>query len=839
MKRGWPQALAIALAIALAVALAVLAPALVGSDVAAQDSPVRTQGQSAEGQPVQTQAVQDPPQPPGVLDVPVRARLVADSASRTQRTIERLAAVGDLSAEVAGAARRHEDLQALYDAMVALEFVRLERLSRLRDQALLEDGRLETLQDQLGGRLTQLSEIRERWTRQRADWQRWRSDLRAEPEFDAVAPVLATTLARIDTVIERTSNAALALLALQQQTEDLRAEIERLDAEVVAIRAVRRRALLERDKPVLLSAGHREALGEVDWGEWSPLAAVQPRSYFAFARAHTGLLLFHLLLAVAIGLGARRLRGAGASGDTSSGGDGEDRGDDDAWGGLLAHPWLLGLFASVVVAMQRIILAPPLWDVLLWVLFGAAAAVLSRALFDVRALRWTVGLLAALYPVLLLFEVVQLPVPAFRLALAAVAAAALPLFLVLGRSRTRAAEAAGSSDPRRTWPLRIGAIMWGVVLLAVVTGYDALGLWALHATVTSTAVVFVVVLAFALVRFALPVLLRGAEAGRRLRGAGVQVVQRILVLLRVALVTAAALVLLDVWGIAESPVATWRQIWNFQLLGQPIEVTVGGVIVALLVVYVALLVSGVVRTLVTADVERRQAGDRGLGESISRLVHYAVITMGVVVALAAMGVELQNFAIVAGALGIGVGFGLQNVVNNFASGLILLFERPVRVGDTVVVDDVWGTIQKIGLRSTIMVTFDQSEMIVPNADLVSEKVTNWTLSNPSARVILPVGVAYGSPISQVIGILVDSALSQDDVLNEPPPEALFVGFGDSSLDFELRVWVSNIRRRLHVRSEVLIDVERRLTAADIEIPFPQRDLHLRSVDPDTLAKWTQ
>jgi hypothetical protein len=599
------------IATVLLVLFAPLASGWAASSLAGQEP--AQQGQAGSAQQAEAQA-QRPPQPPGVLEVPARARVVADSASRARRGIERLATVEDLARELAEAARRQEDLRALYNSMVALEFVRLERLSRLRDQALLEDGRLATLQDQLGERLTELSEIRTRWTQQRADWQRWRSGLRGEPEFGAVEPVLRTTLARVDTVIAATSAAAVGLLELQQHTEDLRADIERLDAEVVAIRAQRRRALLERAEPVLLSGAHREALRGIDWSEWSPLAAVHPRSYFAFGRANVGLLLFHLLLAVVIGFGAQRLRG-----DRS----GELDEDDHGWGGLLAHPWMLGVFVSVTVAMQRIILAPPLWDVLLWVLFGAVATVLSRALFDVRALRWTVALLAALYPVLLLFEVVQLPGPAFRLALAVVAAVALPLFLVLGRWRTRAAEAAGSSDPRRTWPLRIGAIMWGVVLVAVVVGYDALGLWALHATVTSAAVVFVVVLGFALVRAALPLLLRGAQTGRRLRGAGVQVVQRVLLLLRVALVTGALLVLLDVWGIAESPVATWRRIWNFQLLARPVEVTVGGVIVAVLVVYVALLVSGVVRTMVTADVERRQAGDHGLGESISKLVHYA------------------------------------------------------------------------------------------------------------------------------------------------------------------------------------------------------------------------
>jgi potassium-dependent mechanosensitive channel len=242
-------------------------------------------------------------------------------------------------------------------------------------------------------------------------------------------------------------------------------------------------------------------------------------------------------------------------------------------------------------------------------------------------------------------------------------------------------------------------------------------------------------------------------------------------------------------------------------------------------------VSWRLRTAVRSEVARRVDFDRGVGDSINRLLHYSLITVGVFVALSAIGVQLQNFAIIAGALGIGIGFGLQNVVNNFVSGLILLFERPVRVGDTVVLDGEWGTIRKIGLRSTIMLTFDQSEMIVPNADLVSEKVTNWTLSNPIARMIMPVGVAYGSDITNVLDILREAGRAHESVLDEPEPMALFVGFGDSSLDFELRVWVREIRLRLEVRSVVLTEVERRLTEAGIEIPFPQRDMHVRSVDP--------
>jgi potassium-dependent mechanosensitive channel len=783
----------------------------------------------ARAQEPSPQDAQQPAAPiavPNVFEVATRARIVADSAARAERTIERLGTVGAFAAEIDEAQQRQADLQALLGAIIDMEFVRLERLSRLRDQALLEDGRLETLHGRLIDRLTQLGELRARWAGHQQNWRDWRATYRGQPDYAAIQPDVEHAIERIERVVTQASEAATQLLALQRRTEELRADIEQINVVVTAIRTGRRRALLERVEPMLLSAEHRAQLADETWREWRPMEALQPAAYPAFVRANLGLLAFHIVLAVLLGLIARwvRLRTIAA--------------EPDAWGGLLAHPWALGVFGSVVLAMQRITLAPPLWDVLLWAVFGVIAALLSRPLFEARALRLTVFLLAGFYPGFLLLEVIQLPAPLFRLGLAAVAAAAVPVFLLLGRRRVAVARAEESQDPRRIWPLRIGAAVWALVLLAVLLGYDALGRWILHATVTTAAMVFVVVLVFALARAALPMLLRGAETGRRLRGVGVQLAQRLIFLFRIAVVVVATLVLLDIWGVAESPVATWQWIVSRGFSVGPLNVTVGGILMGVLVIYVAVLLSGLTRTLVTADVERRQDGDRGLAESISRLVHYAIITVGALVALAVLGVELQNFAIVAGALGIGVGFGLQNVVNNFASGLILLFERPVRVGDTVVVNDVWGTIQKIGLRSTVMVTFDQSEMIVPNADLVSEKVTNWTLSSPTARIILPVGVAYGSSISRVLEVLVASAFAHDAVLKEPPPEALFVGFGDSSLDLELRVWVSNIRQRLQVRSVILTEVERRLAEAGIEIPFPQRDLHLRSVDAEALSPWT-
>jgi potassium-dependent mechanosensitive channel len=756
--------------------------------------------------------------PPPAFEVVSRARQVSDSAAQAERAVARLAATTAIEGDLSAAVRRHGELQALLASLVETEYARPERLSRIRDQALLEDQRLDGLRDRTLSRLEELGELRGEWTARQRFWRDWQTALRPDPDYPLVSQDIANVAGRIDGLLDSASSAVTGILALQRRIEELRTGNEEIAASVTALRAGGRAGLLRRTEPLLLSAPHLAQLRAADRPRWRPADVVPVDAYVTFFRQNAGLLAFHVFFALLVGALARRLRPVARP----------ERG----WSGMLDHPWALGILASTTIAIQRIILAPPLWDFLLWTLFSATAALLAARLFAVRALRLTVYLLAATYPVFLLLEALRLPTPTLRLVVAALAATVLAVFALLARRRTAAAAAASSRDPRRIWPLRIGAGLWAVVLLATGLGYDTLGRWVLHATVTSAAVVFVVILLVAVLRGSISTLLRveGQGRGRVLRRVGVPLAHRIMQLLQVLLVFGAILVLLDVWEVAQSPVTMWRLIIDAGFTVGSTRVTVGRILVGALVLYIASLASWILRTAGQADVYRRWHLDRGVGESINRLLHYLLITIGFLTALAILGVQLQNFAIMAGALGIGIGFGLQNVVNNFVSGLILLFERPVRVGDTVVVEGEWGTIRKIGLRSTVMLTFDQSEMIVPNADLVSEKVTNWTLSNPMARLIMPVGVAYGSSIDDVLAILRDAGRAHDAVLADPPPQALFVGFGDSSLDFEVRVWIREIRLRLEVRSAVLSDVERRLGEAGIEIPFPQRDLHVRSVD---------
>jgi small-conductance mechanosensitive channel len=273
-------------------------------------------------------------------------------------------------------------------------------------------------------------------------------------------------------------------------------------------------------------------------------------------------------------------------------------------------------------------------------------------------------------------------------------------------------------------------------------------------------------------------------------------------------------------------------------LGIPLgsyTLTMQSVLVGLGIIYGALLISRAIQTILLDEIMPRNNIDLGVQLSIARLVHYTILLIGFLVLLQVMGVSLTKLTILGGALGVGIGFGLQTIVNNFASGLILLFERPIKVGDTIELGTEMGVVRHLGLRSTIIKTFDNAEIVVPNSDLITAQVTNWTLAERRARVKLPVGVAYGSDIPTVLEILLRVAGEHPMILTTPPPRALFLAFGASSLDFELRVWIADFNNRRQVQSELNQEINSEFADAGIEIPFPQADLHIRTVDEEAAA----
>ncbi|HTM08066.1 MAG TPA: mechanosensitive ion channel domain-containing protein [Verrucomicrobiae bacterium] len=248
-----------------------------------------------------------------------------------------------------------------------------------------------------------------------------------------------------------------------------------------------------------------------------------------------------------------------------------------------------------------------------------------------------------------------------------------------------------------------------------------------------------------------------------------------------------------------------------------LHITMGDVLSFALTVWAAFLVSRFVRFLLEEDVYPRVALGRGLPYAISTVLHYVILLAGFFAAVAALGFDMTKVTILAGAFSVGVGFGLQNIFNNFVSGLILLFERPVKIGDVVQIDDASGVVEHIGIRASIIRTPNGSEIIVPNGKLISERLTNWTLSNRRRTIELPVSVAQGADPGHVIALLERVAAEHPLVTEEPPPQALVVKLSPDALAFELRAWTGEIERWMQIRSELAINVSATLAAEKIAL----------------------
>ena len=269
-----------------------------------------------------------------------------------------------------------------------------------------------------------------------------------------------------------------------------------------------------------------------------------------------------------------------------------------------------------------------------------------------------------------------------------------------------------------------------------------------------------------------------------------------------------------------------RQVLRAEATIGSLTLSLGAVLAFAVTVWLSFVVSRLLRFVLAEDVYPRLDLAPGMPYALSSLLHYAVLLIGFFMALAATGLQLDRFALLAGAFGVGIGFGLQTIVNNFVSGLILLFERPVKVGDTVQVGSLSGEVRHIGIRSSTLRTFDGADVILPNGELVSGAVTNWTLADRLRRIDIPVGVAYGSDPERMIALLRGVAVNHPLVIEQPAPVAFFMGFGDSALNFELRCWTETFDKWVATRSDLLTQINKALTEAGIEIPFPKRDVQV-------------
>ncbi|WP_439185446.1 mechanosensitive ion channel domain-containing protein [Carboxylicivirga taeanensis] len=261
-----------------------------------------------------------------------------------------------------------------------------------------------------------------------------------------------------------------------------------------------------------------------------------------------------------------------------------------------------------------------------------------------------------------------------------------------------------------------------------------------------------------------------------------------------------------------------------------ISFTAGNVLLFFLIIWLSVVISGFIRVILEDDVLNNVSLAKGVPRMISVVIRFSLISAGVILAVSAVGMPLNQLTILFSAFSVGIGFGLQNIVNNFVSGVILLFERPIQIGDTVEIGPLMGTIKSMGIRSSKVRTFDGAEVIVPNANLISNELINWTLSDKRRRIEIISGVAYGSDVYKTQKLMLDAISQHPDVLKDPAPLVLFNDLGESSLDFRLLFWTDNFDNWIIIKSEMIFKIHDALYEAGITIPFPQRDLHIKTSD---------
>ncbi len=769
------------------------------------------------------------PRPIPVAEVPVRVEEVPPLLRDVEARTTPPAAIGEIEGRVAAEARlvAERAVQTLSELEQAADLDWLsdaengwrqeERLLSEWDRALFEY--LKTIEAELA----RLKELRALWT---VTSKALVADAAPAPLTSRVKAVLA----EIKTVRKLVEARRDVALETQNQVAQLKVQTGDVLARIVETRTRMLSTLLARDQRALWSAWRADAR-EAPALERLRAAWASDRTALAdWARRRgghvpTGLALFVAVLATALALRRRALHWGADDESLRSAARIFERPIAVAFIGFLLltpvfrgeAPAILRKLATLVLLVPLVRALPPLLDGPVLRLFWVAVAfVLCDRARDLLS--------AAPFLERLLF--------------AAETAVAIAVLWWLSRPARLAELRLGERGLR--WLracVRLALALLAVALAANVLGYVRLARLLGDGTLRSG---YALVGAYALMRIldglvVLGLRLRPFRALRVVDHRRARISAAVRRLLRAGVLALWIVVALGIYQIREPVWKIALGVFGAELRVGALGLSLGDVLAFLVTLVVSYLLSRLVRTLIEEDVFPRFTAQRGIPYAVSTFAGYAVLTLGFLLALTAAGIDFGRVIIFASALGVGIGLGLQDVVKNLVSGAILLFERPIQIGDAVQLGELLGVVQRIGLRSSTVRTMDGAEVIIPNGQLVAEPIVNWTLSDRRRRITLPVGAAYGSDPERVIAILLEAARSHPRILAEPAPSAVFMGFGESSCDFQLFAWTDSFDDWVHIRSELAMAVGRTLHEAGIEIPFPQRELHLRSVDPKSLA----
>ena len=689
---------------------------------------------------------------------------------------------------------------------------KLRKLMKFKKQIKQQSELLEENRKSLRKAITQFQTWRKEWLGEKKSWDEWQDSFLKEDSLDQLKPTFLKTSYEIDRALDLIRPQLESALRIQARAGGLQKKINVIIFEIESLIA-QSSALYDEAAPMFSSRyisqfgggemwyAVRDGLDEISW----------PTARFFAKQGWVIIIQSGIFLAAIITIYRKR----------------KLLNDLEQWQFLAKRPFSAGLFFATIatILIYEYTAAPDEWRLINIGIAGISFARISGSIIKDSWKRHLVYGLVILLIVTNLLNIIRFPLPLYRLY--TLLAALICFFFCLRWAKENLRH---KGHVLYIWLLRLGSFFFVFIIFADIWGKQALALHMFVSFIISFATVFIFILLMYMIRGALEQQL-SKYAQLRVMKHTKAIIRRATLILGVGIWIFLLPLILMIWGAYDSLEEAMNGFYaiGFSLGSQ--RINLGLLLGSAGVVYGSFILSWIIREVFMEEMLIRRKVEKGIRLSVETLLHYVFIFVGFLLALWVLGFKFTNLTIVLSALGVGIGFGLQGVVNNFVSGLILLFEQPVRVGDTIEIDGKWSDIKKIGLRSTIVKTFDQADVIIPNADLISNQVTNWTLSNRIVRLKIPVGVAYGSDIKKVMETLVECGSVNSKVAKTPPPRALFLSFGDSTLDFELFVWVLDAGDRLTVKSELHQEIDRRFRENGIVIAFPQRDLHLEGVQP--------
>lgn len=711
-----------------------------------------------------------------------------------------------------------QDINNLAPQILALKSapnINYDQLKSIESQLNNAEYRLKKIWTPLSLFIKKLSRLINTWAEEKKELATWREKAKHDESLHLVENDIKNSQKKIDGAVELIKQKLIPALAAGKNIEDVKTTLHMLNDEVEQLLRKAHGIRLKQTSSSIFSANFHAQLDKNLWQTTleniSVSIVLQKKNIVDHVKFLFALLLNTFFLALITRYSRKTIKGSAP------------------WYSFTERPvstaFLVSLacFSLVDFFSDGIVQIPQGWETIKQIIILLASMPLCRVLLV--ATPWKKRFfcqLAVVSLIFLFFQLVNLPLSLVYIFLYFITLMGMFFYLWQSRKLSRKDEPTFG-----VWSLRFVSLVLFALLILISSGFGELALYFLDSLLSTWVYALVYWMLFLFtcgILDALFSLIPGTIAQRNSNAIIKSIVPVLIIFYGLLFFVS----ILEVWSIYPTREAAWNGLKSLSLMIGSWDIKTEFILTAVVSVYCIMLISKTVKSILLQDILPRKSMEIGTQISIVRLANYFIFILGFILVAYLLGFNLTHLTIFGGALGIGIGFGLKEIVNNIASGLILLFERPIKIGDIIKVENEIGEVKRMGLRATVVKTLDSAEIVIPNSDFITGRVTNWTLEDRQIRIKIPVGVAYGSDIEKVFTILLSCAAANPLVLSEPKARALFLSFGDSSLDFELRVWIHDFNERRIVLSELNNDINNEFDMAGIEIPFPQRDLHLHS-----------